>query len=78
MPVTDKTFPNPQYDPEYTGEPSFAIEDCLQLPLLFHDGGRWTGEKIDEWFRITGTTEASTKVMCDHLRRALGIHHIED
>ncbi len=75
MPVIDNTYPNPIYDPRYTGEPSFAVEDCLMLPLLFHGGGMWDEKRRAEWLRITGTTEATTKVMCDHLRRALAVNN---
>lgn len=44
---------------------------ALKLPLLFHGGGIWDDEKRAEWLRITGTTEATTKVMCEHLRSVL-------
>jgi hypothetical protein len=56
----------------YTGEPSYSITDALKLPILFYTID-WTPEKKAEWLRITGTSEATTKVMCDHLRSALAI-----
>lgn len=44
--------------------------DALNLVLLFYTID-WTPEKRAEWLRITGCTEASTKVMCDHIRAVL-------
>ena len=71
MTVIDATWPNPKYDPKYEGERSDNITDALHLPLLFHSGGEWTPERQAEWLRITGTREASTKVLCDHIRFVL-------
>lgn len=47
------------------------VRDALRLPLLFHHGGPWTPEDRAEWIRITGVDEATTKVMCDHIRATL-------
>jgi hypothetical protein len=58
---------------KYTQEPSYGIMDALRLVLLFHDGEQWTPAKRAEWLMIAGTTEATTKVMCDHVRSALEI-----
>lgn len=41
---------------------------ALELPLLFHAGGPWSDEKTTRWEEITGKDEATTKVMCDHIR----------
>jgi hypothetical protein len=54
-------------------EPSYAVADALRLVLLFHTGGDWTAERRAEWLRITGSTEATTKVLCDHVRSALAL-----
>jgi hypothetical protein len=43
--------------------------DALKLPLMFHRGGIWSAEDVAEWRRITGSDEATTKVMCDHICR---------
>jgi hypothetical protein len=67
------TYPNPDYDPRYTSEPSTVLGDALRLVLLFHAGGPWDAERQREWLRITGTTEATTKVLCDHIRAALAL-----
>lgn len=61
----------------YTGEPSYSLLDAIKLPLLFHAGGAWDDQRKAEWLRITGTNEATAKVMCDHLRSALSVHEIE-
>jgi hypothetical protein len=58
-------------EPNYESEPSYDVRDALQLALLFHSGGEWDDAKIAEWFRITGTREATTKVLCDHVRSML-------
>lgn len=55
----------------YTQEPSYDTRDALRLVLLFHSGGVWGEAQKTEWLRITGTTEATTKVMCEHVRSAL-------
>jgi hypothetical protein len=68
--IVDNTYPNPKYDPKYTGEGTLDPRDALNLVLLFYTV-HWTSEKRTEWHRITGTTEASTKVMCDHIRAVL-------
>jgi hypothetical protein len=55
----------------YESEPSYSVMDALKLVLLFHSGGAWDDAKIAEWLRITGTREATTKVLCDHVRSML-------
>ena len=44
--------------------------DALKLVLLFYTSG-WTAEDQAEWLRITGCTEATTKVLCNHVRTVL-------
>ncbi len=48
------------------------LTDALKLALMFHRGGIWSAENVAEWRRITGSDEATTKVMCDHIRKVLG------
>jgi|GEM_PF-6315552 len=60
-------------EPHYTQEPSYGVMDALRLVLLFYDRGPWTSSRRAEWIRISGTTEATTKVLCDHIRSALAI-----
>ena len=45
--------------------------EALELVLLFYDGNPWTVEKCDDWKKITGTFDASTRTMCDHIRKVL-------
>ena len=47
-----------------------SLEDALQLPLLFHRG-EWTNIQRTEWASITDSGEATTKVMCDHIRKVM-------
>ncbi len=52
--------------------PSYSLTDALKLVLLFYTID-WTEEKKAEWLRITGSHEATTKVMCDHIRTVMMI-----
>lgn len=47
-----------------------ALVNALQLPLLFH-GADWDEDKRAIWKSITGHSEATTKIMCDHIRAAI-------
>jgi len=47
-------------------------DDALRAVLLFYTVGAWSDEKKAEWKRITGSGEASTRVLCDHIRMVLG------
>ncbi len=49
-----------------------AREQALCAVLIFHHGGPWTADKCREWTAITGVEEATTKVLCDHIRSVLG------
>lgn len=51
---------------------NLLLKQALRLPLLFHSGGPWTQPMQDQWLEITGTSEFTTRVMCDTIRRALG------
>jgi hypothetical protein len=46
---------------------------ALELPLMFHAGGPWDADKVARWKAITGTTEATSRVMCDTIRSVLGM-----
>jgi hypothetical protein len=46
--------------------------DALQAVLLFHSGDRWDKEKSDEWRRLTGREDVTTRALCDVVREALG------
>lgn len=39
--------------------------------LLFHQGGPWTAEDSREWELLTGSTEATTKTLCDFAEHLL-------
>jgi hypothetical protein len=44
---------------------------ALEATLLFHSGGLWDKEKSSKWFQITKAYDATTKVLCDHVRQVL-------
>lgn len=71
MIVEDRTYPNPKYEPKYEGEGSLDPREALMLVLLFYSTGPWTDAAKAEWLKITGTREATTKVLCDHVRAVL-------
>lgn len=48
-----------------------AMGGALRLALLFHAGGPWGDAAQAEWWRLSGSTEATTRVLCDHIRAAL-------
>jgi hypothetical protein len=66
---------NGMTEPRYEAEPSYELRDALRAVLLFHGGGEWDDAKRAEWRRITGSSEATTKVLCDHIRSALELLH---
>jgi hypothetical protein len=46
--------------------------DALEAVLLFHSASPWTPEKQARWAKLTGEAEATTRALCDAVRRALG------
>lgn len=48
-----------------------ALRDVLLLPLMFYAGGGWMDHHRLRWKEITGSDEATTKVMCDTIRNIL-------
>jgi hypothetical protein len=54
----------------YEAEPSYEVADALRAVLIFHSGGDWRKRQA-EWLRMTGTREATTRVLCDHVRTIL-------
>lgn len=45
---------------------------ALELVLLFHSGNPWDEAKAKRWTELGGGTDASTKSMCNAIRRVLG------
>lgn len=60
-------------EPSYDTETTYGMRNALRAVLLFHGGIPWDKDKIDEWRRLTGTTEATTTVLCKLVRAALSI-----
>lgn len=49
-----------------------VLRDALRAVLLFYSPSPWDEKKRNDWFDLTRETEATTKVLCDTVRRALG------
>jgi len=49
------------------------LREALQAVLLFYTVGDWSATKQEMWLAITGSSEATTRVLCDHIRRVLAI-----
>lgn len=47
-----------------------AMREAIELTLMWFRSGPWT-DQDDAWKKITGTSEATSKVLCDHLRKVL-------
>lgn len=47
------------------------VERLALAVLLFHGKGPWVQDKAREWLALTGTPEATNKVLCDLARRLL-------
>ncbi len=71
--AVDLEMPEPQGDlvDELLND-SIEMKKALKLVLLFHDGSYWGPEKQHHWRATTGVCEATTNVMCDHIRKVLG------
>lgn len=47
------------------------LRDACRAVLLFHSGADWNEERRNEWHALTGEDEATTKILCGTVRRAL-------
>lgn len=47
------------------------MEEALRLVLLWHSAAPWDEEKRAEWKAATGSPDATTAVLCDHIRKVL-------
>jgi hypothetical protein len=54
------------------------MEDALKAVLMFHGSGPWTTDVREEWKKLTGEDEATTKVLCDVVRAALEPPDVEN
>jgi hypothetical protein len=48
-----------------------AAERLARALLLFHRGSPWTADNGAEWHALTGSYDATTKVLCDLAREIL-------
>ena len=54
------------------------LRAALALPLMFYAGGPWLESRAKKWLEITGESEATTRIMCDHIRKALALEPTTD
>lgn len=47
------------------------LKAALEAVLLFHGGGPWDDRKRLRWLQLTGSNEATARVLCDTVRAAL-------
>jgi len=47
---------------------------ALEATLLFHSGQPWDKAKSSRWTQLTKSYEATTKALCDHIRKVLGAY----
>lgn len=47
------------------------LERLARAVLLFHGNGPWMPDKSNEWLMLTGSREATNRVLCDLARRLL-------
>ena len=48
-----------------------VARQALEAVLLFHSGREWDGDARAKWRELTGSSEATTKVLCDCVRKAM-------
>jgi hypothetical protein len=56
---------------ERYGGKSSSVERLAKAVILFHYGGPWHAEQQEEWEKLTGTKDATTKNLCDFARGML-------
>lgn len=49
------------------------LTDALHAVLMFHSEFNWNDDKRAEWKHITGREDATTRTLCDHVRKVLGV-----
>ena len=47
------------------------LHDVAEATLLFHRGGAWEPTDAMKWAELTGAKEATSKTLCDAIRKAL-------
>lgn len=63
-------------DPRHHACAEGAVERLMEVVeafLLFHDGGYWDAPKASRWKSLTGSEEATTKVLCDFARQVMAL-----
>lgn len=70
-PVTRTIMLNETQDIDPDHPDGSRERDLLKAVLLFHSGDPWDAKRQAEWLRLVGTRDASTKTLCDAIRRVL-------
>ena len=52
---------------------TLPLVSALHLVLRFHSSSPWTHEDTLKWKQITGDDGATTKSLCDYVRKVLGV-----
>ncbi len=47
------------------------LYEACKAVLMFHRGGPWEDNDAEEWKRLTGQEDATTKVLCNTVRAAI-------
>ena len=45
---------------------------ALEATLLFHSGQPWDKAAASKWYTLTKGFDATTKGLCDHIRKVIG------
>jgi hypothetical protein len=51
---------------------------ACRAALLWHSGSPWDQTKHEEWQRLVGRPDATTKALCDRIRLALAAAGVEE
>lgn len=49
-----------------------ALREACEAVLMFYQAVDWGEKSRNRWAALTGSKDATTRVMCDTVRRALG------
>ena len=54
-----------------TCEPNPKLIEALEAVLMFHSGEQWDSDRRLQWNNLTECADATTKGLCDFIRRRL-------
>jgi hypothetical protein len=56
---------------ENATEKCIRLFACVKATLLYHRGGPWSHERSEDWAKLTGMAEATTRNLCEFIRGQL-------